>query len=117
MVYFFSILCYKKKFQKKFKLLTKHDGFFYESRGGGFAEGNGGDRYYGPDFLMEHNIILVTFNYRLGPFGGANFNRHGYTGNMGFKDQRLALKWVRKNIKYFGGSRNAITLMGQSAGN
>lgn len=51
-----------------------------------------------------------------GPFGFANFNKYGYTGNMGFKDQREALKWVKNNIVYFGGDPNAITIMGQSSG-
>lgn len=78
--------------------------------------GDGSNILYGPDFIVEQDVVLVTTNYRLGPFGFANFDRHGYTGNNGFKDQRLALKWVRKNIKHFGGNPHSITLMGQSAG-
>lgn len=97
------------KVNKKLKVI------FY-IHGGGFTEGDGSNKYYGPDFIMEHNVVLVTVNYRLGPFGFASFNRHGYTGNMGFKDQHLALKWVKRNIIYFGGDPNAITIMGQSAG-
>lgn len=84
--------------------------------GGAFSVDDASDRYYGPDFLMEENVVLVTVNYRLGPWGGANFDKCGYTGNMGFKDQRLALKWVKQNIIYFGGNPNDITIMGQSAG-
>ncbi|KAJ6635464.1 Esterase B1 [Pseudolycoriella hygida] len=72
--------------------------------GGGFAEGDGSDANYGPDFIVQHNVILVSINYRLGPFGFANFELEGYTGNMGLKDQRMALKWVKENIVYFGGT-------------
>ncbi|XP_031637569.1 esterase B1-like isoform X2 [Contarinia nasturtii] len=84
--------------------------------GGGFTEGDGTDGYYGPDFILEHEVILVTINYRLGPFGFANFDVEGYTGNMGLKDQRLALNWVKENIVFFGGDPNSIALAGESAG-
>ncbi|KAJ6633199.1 Esterase B1 [Pseudolycoriella hygida] len=84
--------------------------------GGGFAEGDGTDGFYGPDFLIDQDMVVVTINYRLGPWGFSNFDIKGYTGNMGFKDQQLALEWVAKNIKYFGGNPNLITVIGQSAG-
>jgi len=37
--------------------------------GGNFNGGSGDDSFYGPDFLVEQDVILVTLNYRLGPIG------------------------------------------------
>lgn len=84
--------------------------------GGVFTEGDGQNGFYGPDQIIENDVILVTVDYRLGPFGFMNFELPGYTGNMGLKDQQLALKWTKENIQYFGGDPNSITVVGQSAG-
>ena len=37
--------------------------------GGGFMFGSGNDLYYGPDYLMKQDVVIVTINYRLGVFG------------------------------------------------
>lgn len=37
-------------------------------------------------------------------------------GNLGLKDQHFAIRWVKNNIKLFGGNPRKITLAGQSAG-
>lgn len=84
--------------------------------GGGFQFGNGNAFLYGPDYLIPENIILVTINYRLGALGFLNTGTPDAPGNAGLKDQVLALKWVRDNIKSFGGDPNAVTIAGQSAG-
>ncbi|XP_039294585.1 acetylcholinesterase isoform X2 [Nilaparvata lugens] len=84
--------------------------------GGGFVFGSGSPSIYGPDFLIQHNIVLVTFNYRLGAFGFLNLRNEDVPGNAGLKDQVLVLKWVRKNIQSFGGDPNSVTLFGESAG-
>lgn len=78
---------------------------------------SGNDFFYGPDFLIENHVILVTINYRLGMFGFLSFGLPEYSGNMGLKDQQLALKWVHENINQFGGDNTRITIFGQSAGN
>ncbi|XP_055326221.1 juvenile hormone esterase-like, partial [Sitodiplosis mosellana] len=82
--------------------------------GGGFIVGS--SRFYGPDFLIETNVIVVTFNYRLVIFGSLSLDLPEYSGNMGMKDQRLALRWVYENTEHFGGDKNKITLAGHSAG-
>lgn len=84
--------------------------------GGGFQFGNGNAFLYGPDYLITEDIVIVTFNYRLGALGFLNTGTPDAPGNAGLKDQVLALKWVRDNIKYFGGDPEEITIAGQSAG-
>lgn len=81
-----------------------------------FADGSGDDSIYGPDFIIETDSILVTMNYRLGMFGFMNLNFGEYTGNMGLKDQQMALKWIHENIENFSGNNDEILLGGVSAG-
>ena len=40
----------------------------------------------------------------------------GYLGNNGLRDQRVALKWIKKYIRGFNGDENNITVLGHSAG-
>lgn len=41
--------------------------------GGLYATGSGDDMFYGPDYIIENDVILVTINYRLSVFGKFNF--------------------------------------------
>lgn len=84
--------------------------------GGGFSIGYSGRYLYGPKFLVNNDIILVTINYRLGPYGFMCLNTPEVPGNQGLKDQLLALRWINDNIQSFGGDVNKITIMGESAG-
>nr|QCC89027.1 carboxylesterase 12 [Meteorus pulchricornis] len=84
--------------------------------GGGFVFGSGDDDMYGPDYLIEKDIVLVTLNYRLGIFGFLNADDEEAPGNQGLKDQVLALKWIQQNIARFGGNPDNVTIFGESAG-
>ncbi|XP_043476975.1 esterase FE4-like [Leptopilina heterotoma] len=84
--------------------------------GGGYFFGDSSPSVYGPNYLLDKNILLVSMNYRLGIFGFFTTGDSVAPGNFGLKDQALALKWVQKNIKNFGGDPNRVTLFGESAG-
>ncbi|XP_046828969.1 venom carboxylesterase-6-like [Vespa crabro] len=82
--------------------------------GGAFQFGSG--MHMGPKFVMDRDVIFVTINYRLGLLGFLSTEDDVLPGNMGLKDQNIALKWVFENIEWFGGDPNKITLTGLSAG-
>lgn len=66
----------------------------------------------------QGNLIYVSIQYRLGSFGflsGAEIREDG-VANAGLLDQRLALKWVQKYVRFFGGDPAKVTIMGGSAG-
>lgn len=84
--------------------------------GGGFSIGFSGRYVYGPKYLVKQDVILVTFNYRLGPYGFMCLGTSDIPGNQGLKDQQLALRWIKNNIDAFGGDSNKITIFGESAG-
>lgn len=65
--------------------------------------GSGIKSLYGPDHLLDHDVILVTANYRVGPLGFLSTEDANCPGNFGLKDQAMVLKWVHDNIKQFGG--------------
>lgn len=78
----------------------------------------------GPWYTVAHhyNVVVVTFNYRLGPMGWflnpalLTGNPKDDSGNFGTLDQIKALEWVQKNIEQFGGEKTNVTLAGASAG-
>jgi para-nitrobenzyl esterase len=72
--------------------------------------------------LVGRGVVVVTINYRLGALG---FLAHPaltgespdhISGNYATQDQQAALKWVRRNIRAFGGNPEKVTLFGESAG-
>ena len=83
--------------------------------GTNFTSETSRDDFYGPDrFMQTQDIILVTVNYRLGPFGFLSLGTEDCPGNQALWDQVLALKWVKENIAAFGGDENNVTLLGKS---
>ncbi|NWX17378.1 CEL lipase, partial [Aegotheles bennettii] len=72
--------------------------------------------YDGEEIAVRGNVIVVTFNYRLGPLGFLSTGDENMPGNYGLKDQHMAIAWVKRNIKAFGGDPDNITIFGESAG-
>ncbi|TEB33306.1 alpha/beta-hydrolase [Coprinellus micaceus] len=68
-------------------------------------------------FLAEgRDEVWVNIGYRLSAFGFLASDKHGLSGNYGFKDQWLALEWVKDNVASFGGDPTSIQISGLSAG-
>uniref|UniRef100_A0A182KG30 Carboxylic ester hydrolase n=1 Tax=Anopheles christyi TaxID=43041 RepID=A0A182KG30_9DIPT len=84
--------------------------------GGGFACGSGSSLFYNPEYFLQRGVLVVTLNYRLGPFGFLYLPEAGVEGNAGLKDQLMALQWINENIASFGGDPHNVTLFGESAG-
>lgn len=83
--------------------------------GGGFIYSGSSKPIYDGTILSDRgNIVVVTFNYRLGIFGFLYMPN--ITANVGLLDQVAALKWVKQNIADFGGNPENITIFGESAG-
>jgi para-nitrobenzyl esterase len=90
--------------------------------GGGFWAGFGGEERHNGGPLARKGAVVVTLNYRLGPFGFlahpalAAESPHHAAGNYGLLDQIAALQWVKRNIARFGGDPSRVTIFGESAG-
>ena len=90
--------------------------------GGAFIEGSARNYWYdGTTLAGRGDVIVVTVQYRLGPFGFLELGEAGGDaeagcGNAGLLDQVAALRWVQENIAAFGGDAGNVTLFGESAG-
>lgn len=90
--------------------------------GGGFEAGTGSSELYdGSHMATRGDVVVATINHRLNVFGscdlsgvlGADFAQ---SGNVGYLDLVLAMKWVRDNIAAFGGDPGNVMIYGQSGG-
>jgi para-nitrobenzyl esterase len=92
------------------------------SYGGAFTGGAGSLPGYDGEALAKKGAVIVTYNYRLGPFGWFSHpeltkeSGHNASGNYGLMDLVAALQWVQKNIAAFGGDPQRVTIFGESAG-
>ncbi|KAI5241540.1 putative liver carboxylesterase 4 [Aureobasidium subglaciale] len=90
--------------------------------GGRFEGGAGSVPTYDGSHLAANDMIVVTFNYRMGPFGFLAHpelqteSAHNSTGNYGIMDQQHAIDFLRSEVTSFGGDPDHITVGGQSAG-
>jgi para-nitrobenzyl esterase len=93
--------------------------FFY---GGAFTDGGGAPPLYDGTALAERGAVVVTMNYRLGPFGFFAHpaltadSEYASSGNYGIMDMVASLEWVQANIEALGGDPDNVTIFGQSAG-
>ncbi|SVE49839.1 uncharacterized protein METZ01_LOCUS502693, partial [marine metagenome] len=91
--------------------------------GGGNIIGSA-NTYYPSHMVTDHEVIVVTVNYRmsnLGWFRHPALRPEGSTledasGSFGTLDNIMALRWIRENISEFGGDINNVTIYGESAG-
>lgn len=84
--------------------------------GGTYTLGSGNPISYGPHYLLDNGVVMVTINYRLGVVGFLSTGDDASPGNYALKDQVQALRWIQDNIAQFGGDPGKVTVMGESAG-
>lgn len=81
----------------------------------GLSAGYSNSLFYDGQALADNeDVVVVTVNYRVNIFGfpGAP----NATQNLGLRDQRLAVEWVRDNAVAFGGDASKLVIFGQSSG-
>jgi para-nitrobenzyl esterase len=91
--------------------------------GGGYEAGSSQELpgYDGERLARRGDLVVVSVNHRLGPFGfldlsGLGGERYGLSANAGMLDLVAALQWVQANVAAFGGDPGNVTIFGQSGG-
>lgn len=85
------------------------------THGGSYENGSGDSELYTANPVLAESAIVVTHNYRLGPFGFL-VDSHELKGNQGLFDSYTALQWVVDNAENFGGNPDQLMVFGESAG-
>ncbi|KAI9495987.1 Alpha/Beta hydrolase protein [Zychaea mexicana] len=87
---------------------------------GACMSGCGDQSFWDGTNFARKDVVVVTFNYRLGALGWMTLdhlsNDFDGSANYGLLDQIVAAEWVKDNIATFGGDPNNITGYGSSAG-
>lgn len=73
--------------------------------GGGFTQGSSANQQYNLSFIVDQSVqigtpmIAVSLNYRLHCWGfmWSQEIKDAGVGNLGFRDQRLALHWIQES--------------------
>ncbi|RBQ81476.1 hypothetical protein FVER14953_20227 [Fusarium verticillioides] len=88
-------------------------------QGGGFVQ-NINANYNGSGLIeaTRGNMIVATFNYRVGPYGFLANHQLKEEGNLnvGLHNQMAAINWIHEHISKFGGDPEKVTLFGTSVG-
>ncbi|KAJ5580014.1 Triacylglycerol lipase (LipA) [Penicillium hispanicum] len=92
--------------------------------GGGWQQGATADPRYNMSYIIQQSaengkpVLGVSINYRLAAFGFLDSREVRDEGNtnLALRDQRTAMRWVKRNIQVFGGDPDRITIWGESAG-
>ncbi|WP_084637968.1 carboxylesterase/lipase family protein [Gordonia shandongensis] len=90
--------------------------------GGAYILGGTSTPIYDGSYLARaRDVIVVTLNYRFGPFGFLDLSSYStperqFDANPGLRDMVAGLEWVQRNIAAFGGDPNRVTVFGESAG-
>ncbi|KAL3601460.1 hypothetical protein FPOAC2_05721 [Fusarium poae] len=92
--------------------------------GGGWTMDFAANGAYNMTFMVEEAVkagkpfVAVSVAYRLAFWGflASKDIMDAGVANLGLKDQRLALEWVKENIGAFGGDASKVTIFGESAG-
>lgn len=89
--------------------------YFYIQGGGFSLNSNPNINASGIIKAASHDLVVVSINYRVGPYGFLT-NGDSVVANNGLRDQRKALEWVQRNIAKFGGNPDHVVIGGTSAG-